>query len=112
MNRKCKKLKTEERVIKHRKSDILVRPQFSRHPIPRRKKTKFPRTSAPKEVDATGEVLLGSTIAGPTGVLIGLSSATARAFGRIGVESLKTIRDTAEETREREKKKPTAERRS
>ena len=108
MNRKCKKLKPVERVVKPRKSDLRVRPQFSRRPIPRRRKEiKKPHsTGAPQEVDATAEVLLGSAIAGPAGALIGLSSATARAVSHMGTKTLETIRETAEETRKREKKKP------
>jgi hypothetical protein len=60
-----------ERVVKPQKSDILVKPQFSRRPIPRRRKEtkKLHPTSAPQEVDATGEVLLGSAIAGSAGAL-------------------------------------------
>jgi len=105
LTRKSRKLKLAERIVKPRKSDILVRPPFSKRPIPRRKKIKkFPRTSAPKEVDATGEVLLGSAIAGPAGALIGLSSATARAVTHMGTKTLETIRETAEKTRRREKK--------
>jgi hypothetical protein len=107
LNRKCKKLKTVERVVKPRKSDIRVRPQFSRHPIPRRRKEiqKLHPTGAPQEVDATAEALLGSVIAGPAGALIGLSSATAQAVSHMGTQTLETIRETAEETRKREKKK-------
>jgi hypothetical protein len=54
-----------ERVVKHRKSDILVRSQFSRRPIPRRRKeikTLIPQVHP--EVDAIVEVRLGSAIAG------------------------------------------------
>jgi len=71
LNRKCKKLKTVKRVVKPRKSDILVRPQFSRRPIPRRRKEiqKLHPTGAPQEVDVTAEVLLGSAIAGSAGAL-------------------------------------------
>ena len=108
MNRKCKKLKPVEPIIRPRKSDILVRPQFSRHPIPRRRREikKFPHISSPLDVDATGEVLLGSAIAGPVGALMGLGSATLRAFAYMGTETVETIRDTAEKTRKLEKKKP------
>jgi len=71
LNRKCEKLKPVERVVKHRKSDILVRSQFSRRPIPRRRKEtkKSYPTGAPQEVDAIAEVLLGSAIAGSAGAL-------------------------------------------
>ena len=108
MNRKCKKLKPVELVVKPRKSDLLVRPQFSKRPIPRRRKEirKLHPTGAPQEVDATAEVLLGSAIAGPAGALIGLSSATARAVSHMGTKTLETIRETSEETRKREKEKP------
>lgn len=90
------------------KSDILVRSQFCRRPIPRRRKEiqKLHPTGAHHEVDATGEVLLGSAIAGPAGAVRGLSSATARAVSHMGTKTLETIRETAEETRKREKKKP------
>jgi len=108
LNCKCKKLKTVERISKPRKNDILVKPQFSRNPIPRRRKEiqKPHPTGAPQEVDATAEALLGSAIAGPAEALIGLSSATARAVSHMGTKTLETIRETAEETRKREKKKP------
>jgi len=108
LNRKFKKLKKVERIIKPRKSDILVRPQFSRHPIPRRIKEirKFPHISSPLDVDATPEVLLGSVVAGPVGALMGLGSATLRAFAQMGTETVKRILDTAEKTRKLEKKKP------
>ena len=71
LNRKCQKLKTVERVVKHRKSDILVRSQFSRRPIPRRRKEtkKSYPAGAPKEIDAIAEVLLGSAIVGSAGAL-------------------------------------------
>jgi hypothetical protein len=108
LNRKYKKLKPVERAVKHRKSDIPVRSQFNRRPIPRRRKeTKKPYpTGAPQEVDAIAEVRLGSAIVGSAGALIGLSSATARAVSHMGTKALETIRETAEETRKREKKKP------
>ena len=110
MTRKCKKLKPVERIVKPRKSDIPVRPQFSKRPIPRRRKEikKLHPTGAPQEVDATAEVLLGSAIAGHAGALIGLSSATARAVTHMGTKTLETIRETAEKTRRREKKNPKA----
>jgi len=106
LNRKSKKLKPAERVVKPRKSDLLVRPQFSKRPITRRRKEikKLHPTGAPQEVNATAEVLLGSAIAGPAGALIGLSSATARAVAHMGTKTLETIRETAQETRKREKK--------
>jgi hypothetical protein len=53
------------------KSDIPVRSQFNRRPIPRRReetKKSYP-TGAPQEVDAVAEVLLGSAIAGSAGAL-------------------------------------------
>jgi len=108
LNHSCKKLKLVEPTIKPRKSGILVRPQFSRHPIPRRRKgiRKFPRTSSPLDIDATGEVLLGSAVAGPVGALIGLGSATLRTFAHMGTATVETIRATAEKTRELKKKKP------
>ena len=104
MNRKFKKLKQTKRVIKPQKSNILKRPQFCKHPIPRRKGIKRLRHTAPPiEVDATGEVLLGSATAGPAGTLIGVGSATLRASSRIGISVLKKIREKAEETMEAEK---------
>ena len=108
MNCKSKKLKTVERISKPRKRDILVKPQFGRNPIPRRRKEikKFLHISSPLEVDATGEVLLGSAIAGPAGALMGLGSATLRAFAQMGTETVKRVRETAEKTREFEEKKP------
>jgi hypothetical protein len=101
LNRKCKKLKTVEHTIKPRKSDILVRPQFSKRPIPRRRKEigKLQPKGAPQEVDATAGVLLGSAAAGPAGALIGLSAATARAVTCMGAKTLETIRETAEDAR-------------
>jgi len=53
------------------KSDIPVRSQFNRRPIPRRRKEtkKSYPTGAPQEVDAVAEVLLGSAIAGSAGAL-------------------------------------------
>lgn len=98
MNRKCKKLKLVEPVIGPRRNDILARPQFSRHPIPRRRKgiKRFPHISSPLDVDATGEVLVGSVVAGPVGALMGLGSATLRAFAYMGTATVETIRDTAE----------------
>jgi len=107
LNRKSRKLKLAERIVKPRKSDILVRPQFSKRPIPRRRKEikKLHPTGAPHEVNAAGEALLGSAIAGPAGALIGLSSATARAVSHMGTKTLETIRETAETARKREKKK-------
>lgn len=111
MNRKCKKLKRVKRIIESQKSDILVRPQFSKHPVSWRKEIKkFHHTSPPIKIDATGEVLLGSAIAGPAGALIGVGSATLRTLGHMGTTTLETIRERAEETRRLEKKKPTAER--
>ena len=105
MSRKCRKLKTVERSFKPRRSDILVRPQLSRHPIPRRRREiKFSRISPPLDVDATGEVLLGSAIAGPVGALMGVGSAALRAFGRMGTETVKRVRETAEKTKELEEK--------
>jgi hypothetical protein len=108
LNRKCKKLKPVEHIVKPRKSDLLVRPQFSKRPIPggRKEIKKLHPTGAPQEVAATAEVLLGSATAGPAGALIGLSSATARAVTCMGTKTLETIRETAEETRKREKEKP------
>ena len=108
MNRKCKKLKLVEPAIGPRRNDILVRPQFSRHPIPRRRKEikRFPHISSPLDVDATGEVLIGSAVAGPVGALMGLGSATLRAFAYMGTATVETIRDTAEKTRELKRKKP------
>ncbi|KPV63538.1 MAG: hypothetical protein AOA66_0815 [Candidatus Bathyarchaeota archaeon BA2] len=104
MNRKCKKLKQTKRVIKPRKSNIPKRPQFCKHPIPRRKRIKRLRYTAPPiEVDATGEVLLGSATAGPAGTMIGVGSATVRTFSHIGISVLKKIRERAEEIREAEK---------
>jgi hypothetical protein len=93
LNRKCEKLKPVERVVKHRKSDILVRSQFSRRPIPRRRKEtkKSYPAGAPQEVDAIVEVLLGSAIAGSAGALIGLSSAAAWAVSHMGTKTLETI---------------------
>jgi hypothetical protein len=106
LTRKCKKLKTVKRIVKPRKSDLLVRPQFSKCPIPgRRKEIRKPHPAgAPQEVDATAEVLLGSAIAGPAGAFIGLSSAAARAVTHMVIKMLETIRETSEETRKREKK--------
>lgn len=108
MNRKCKKLKTVEPIIKPRKSDMLARPQFSRYSVPRRRKEvrKFPHISSPLDVDATGEVLLGSVVAGPVGALMGLGSAILRTFAHMGTETVERIRDTAEKTRKLKKKKP------
>lgn len=94
MNSKCRKLKTVESVIKPRKSGILARPKFSRHPVYKRKKIeKILPTSLPIEVDVTGDVLLGLALAGPAGALAG---AMIRPFSHIGVEGIKTIQDTAE----------------
>lgn len=104
MNRKCKKLKQTKRIIKPRKSNIIKRPQFCKHPIPRRKRIKrLHYTTPPIEVDATGEVLFGSATAGPAGDMIGAGSATLRTFTHIGISGLKKIRERAEETREAEK---------
>jgi len=89
LNCKCKKLKQTKRIIKPRKSNILKRPRYTAPPI---------------EVDATGEVLLGSATAGPAGTMIGVGSATIRAFSHVGISGLKKIREKAEETREAEKK--------
>jgi len=55
-------------------------------------------------VDATGEVLLGSAIAGPVGALMGVGSAALRAFGHMGTETVKRVRETAEKTKELEEK--------
>lgn len=97
MNRKCKKLKTVNRVIKRRRSDILRRPQFSKTPIPRKREIKkFHHVSPPQDIDATGDVLLGTVVAGPAGVLIGLGSAMVRALGHMGTTTVETVRDTAE----------------
>lgn|GEM_PF-6076689 len=106
MNRKCKKLKPVEPIIKPQRSDILVRPQFSRYPIPRKGKEmkKLPHISSPLDVNATGEVLLGSAAAGPVGALMGPASATLRTFAHMGAETVKTISDTAEKTRAEEEK--------
>lgn len=106
LNRRNKKLKPVGHIVKSRKSNILVRPQFSKHPITRRRKEikKLHPTGAPQEVNATAEVLLGSATAGPFGALIGLGSATSRAVAHMGTKTLETIRETAEETRKREKK--------
>jgi len=104
LNRKCKKLKQTKRVIKPRKSNILKRPQFCKRPIPRRKGIKrLHYTAPPIEVDATGEVLLGSATAGPAGALMGVGSATLRTSSHIGISVLKKIRKRAEEIREAEK---------
>jgi len=104
LNHKFKKLKSMKRIPKSRKSGILTRPQFCRHPIQRRKKIKkFHPTAPPIKVDATGEALLGSAIAGPAGTMIGVGSATVRASSHIGISVLKKIREKAEETREAEK---------
>lgn len=104
MNRKCEKLKQTKRVIKPRKSNILKRVQFCKRPIPRSKGIKrLHYTAPPIEVDATGEVLLWSATAGPAGTLIGVGSATLRAFSRMGTKTVETIREKAEETREAEK---------
>lgn len=85
---------------------MLVRPQFSKRPIPRRRKEikKLHPTGAPQEVNATVEALLGSAIAGPAGGLIGLSSATARAVTCMGTKALETIREKVDETQKQEKK--------
>jgi len=104
LNRKFKKLKQTKRITRSRKSGILTRPQFSRHPIPRRKKIKkFHPTSPPIEVDATGEVLLGSATTGPAGTMIRVGSATVRTSSHIGISVLKKIREKAKEAREAEK---------
>jgi hypothetical protein len=99
-------LKTVERIVKPRKSGLLVRPQFSKRPIPRRRKEirKLRRTGTPQEVDANAEVLLGSATAGSAGGLIGLSSATARAVTCMGTKALETIREKVDETQMQEKK--------
>ena len=75
------------------KSDIPVRSQFNRRPIPRRRKEtkKSYPAGAPKEIDAIAEVLLGSAIAGSAGALIGLSSAAAWAVSHMGTKTLETI---------------------
>ena len=101
MNRKSRKLKLAERIVKPRKSDILVRPQFSKRPIPvgREGIGKLHPKGAPQEVDATADILLGSAAAGPAGALIGLSAATARAVTCMGEKTLETIRETAEDAR-------------
>jgi len=97
-------MKSMKRITKSRKSGILTRPQFCRHPIQRRKKIKkFHPTAPPIKVDATGEVLLGSAIAGPVGTMIGAGSATVRTSSHMGISVLKKIREKAEETREAEK---------
>ena len=104
MNRKYKKLKQTEPTIKPRKRNTLKRPQFCKHPIPRRKEIKRLHNAAPPiEVDATGEVLLGSATAGPAGTLIGMGSATLRTSSHMGISVLKKIREKAEDTREAEK---------
>ncbi|MDI6905065.1 MAG: hypothetical protein QMD13_06210 [Candidatus Bathyarchaeia archaeon] len=104
MNRKCKKLKQTKRIIKPQKSNIIKRPQFCKHPIPRRKGIKrLHYATPPIDVDATGEVLLGSATAGPAGTLIGVGSATLRTFSHMGISGLKKIRERAEETKKAEK---------
>ena len=101
MNHEFKKLKSMKRIPKSRKSGILTRPQFCKHPVQRKKIKKFHPT--PIKVDATGEVLLGSAIAGPAGTIIGVGSATVRTSSHIAISVLKKIREKAEETREAEK---------
>ena len=90
LNRRNKKLKPVGHIVKSRKSNILVRPQFSKHPITRRRKEikKLHPTGAPQEVNATAEVLLGSATAGPFGALIGLGSATSRSLDRIRLSDI------------------------
>jgi len=70
----CQKLKTQLGKIRWNnpsKSDVPVRSQFNRRPIPRRRKEtkKSYPAGAPKEIDAIAEVLLGSAIAGSAGAL-------------------------------------------
>lgn len=96
MKRKCKKLKQTKQAIKPRKSDIMRKPQFSKKPIPRKREIKkFYHVSPPQDIDATGEVLLGTAVAGPVGALIGLGLATARTVGHMGTTTVETVRDTA-----------------
>jgi len=71
----------------------------------RKEMKKFHLTSPPKEVDATGEILLGSVAAGPAGALMGVGSATLRTSGHMGISVLKKIRERIEETRETEKER-------
>jgi len=93
-----------KRTTRSRKSGILTRPQFCRHPPPRRKKIKnFHPTAPPIEIDATKEVLLGSATTGPAGTLMGVGSATLRTSSHIGISVLKKIRERAEEMKEAEK---------
>lgn len=104
MNRKYKKLKPVKRTTKSRKSNILKRPQFCKHLIPRRQKIKnFHPTAPPIKIDATKEVLLGSATAGPAGTMMGIGSATLRTSSHIGISVLKKIRERAEEMKEAEK---------
>lgn len=104
MNRKYKQMKQTKRTIKRRKGSILKRPQFSKHPIPRKKRIKrFRRTTPPVGVDATEEVLVGSAAAGSAGTLIGAGSTTVRTLTHMGILGLKKIREKTEETRKTEK---------
>lgn len=84
------------------------RPQFSKHPIPRKKEIKkFHHTSPPIEVDATWDVALALLCPIPLGLMtgFGVGSATARAIGYMGTTGVEIIKERAEETREAEKEK-------
>jgi hypothetical protein len=89
LNRKYKKLKQTKRTIKRRKSNILKRPQFSRNPIPRKKRTKrLHYTTPPVDVNSTQNVLIET------------SSTTVRTFTHTGISELEKTEEATKAEKE------------
>ncbi len=89
MDRKYKKLKPTRPTIKHRKGNILKRPQFGRNPIPRKKRTKrLHYTSPPVDVNSTQNVLTGA------------GSTTVQTFTHTGISELEKTQDATKAEKE------------
>jgi hypothetical protein len=103
LNHKYKKLKQTRRTIERRKGNILKRLQLGRNPIPRKRIKRLHYTTPAVDVDATGDIVIGSAAVGPSETLIGAGSATVRTFTHTGISGLKRTREKVEETKETEK---------